>query len=143
MPVSKTKSQSKAKSKSNSKSDSKKSESGIPKKVAGVKIPKAVREPGTLSNLFNSALGREIIADALIAAAGAAAAALTRSRTVKDAGKAAADAGASAASAGSDLTHTAAGAVATVVTEAAKTLLPASMVGGEEQHGSEEQRDPA
>jgi|SRR4051794_18171352 hypothetical protein len=145
MPVSKTKSQSKAKSKSNSKSDSKKSESGIPKKVAGVKIPKAVREPGTLSNLFNSALGREIIADALIAAAGAAAAALTRSRTVKDAGKAVADAGASAASAGADLTHTAAGAVATVVSEAAKNFLPASAVGGEEQHeamAGEENRPP-
>lgn len=140
--MTKSKSRSKANAKGDSsKSDSsrsktKKTESGIPKKVAGVKVPKAVRESGTLSALFNSSLGREILADALIAAAGAAAAALTRSRTAKDAakdaGKAVADAGSTAAAAGTDLTHTAAGAVATVVTEAAKNFLPASLVGGEE-----------
>jgi hypothetical protein len=123
-----TKAKSNAKSKA--KSQSKKNESGIPKKVAGVKVPKAVRE-SSFSALFNSSLGREIIADALIAAAGAAAAALTRSRTAKDAGKAVADAGSSAAAAGTDLTQTAAGAVATVVTEAAKSFLPASLAGGE------------
>jgi hypothetical protein len=136
--VTKSKSRSKAKAKSDSnKSDSKKTESGIPKKVAGVKVPKAVRESGSLSALFNSSLGREILADALIAAAGAAAAALTRSRTAKNAGKAVADAGSAAAAAGTDLTHTAAGAVATVVTEAAKNFLPASLVGGEEQGKAE------
>ena len=40
--------------------------------------------------LLNSSLGREILADALIAAAGAAAAALTKTRTAKKTGVAAA-----------------------------------------------------
>lgn len=101
-----------------------------PKAVAGVKVPKAARSSlGSLTTLFNSELGREILADALIAAAGAAAAALTRTRTAKAAGQAVANAGADAASASGDALQTAAGAVATVVTEAARTFLPPSLVG--------------
>ena len=123
---------SKSNSKAKAKGKSQKAESGIPKKVAGVKMPKAVRESSSLATLFNSALSREIIADALIAAAGAAAAALTRSRAAKNAGNAALDAGADAASVGAEFANTAAGAVANVVAEAAKTVLPASLVGGEE-----------
>jgi hypothetical protein len=123
--VSKAKTNAKAKAKTKAK----KSESGIPKKVAGVKVPKAVRDSSSLSTLFNSALGREIIADALIAAAGAAAAALTRTRTAKKAGAAVAETGGEAVSASAELMNTAAGAVAGVVTEAAKSFLPASLVG--------------
>jgi hypothetical protein len=48
----------------------------LPKSIAGVKVPKAVRKSSALGTLFNSELGREILADALLAAAGAAAAAL-------------------------------------------------------------------
>ena len=59
----------KGKSKSKAKAKSKKDETKLPKKVAGVKVPKAVRESGSLATLFNSALGREILADALIAGA--------------------------------------------------------------------------
>ena len=69
------------------KAKSKDKKSGVPKKLAGVKVPKAVRESKSLSTLLTSNLGREILADALIAAAGAAAAALTRTRTAKDAGQ--------------------------------------------------------
>jgi hypothetical protein len=112
----------KAKSKDNKSKDKK---SGVPKKLAGVKVPKAVRESKSLSTLLTSNLGREILADALIAAAGAAAAALTRTRTAKDAGHALADAGAGA----SDSVQTAAGAVASVVTQAAKSFLPPSLLG--------------
>src|SRR5215211_6183971 len=64
--------------------------SGVPKKVAGVKVPKAVRQSKSLSTLLTSRLGREILADALIAAAGA---------------------------------------VASVVSEAAKSFLPPSLLG--------------
>ena len=99
--------------------------SDIPKKVAGMKVPKSVRESKSLSTLFTSELGREIIADALIAAAGAAAAALTRTRTAKNAGHAVADAGAGA----SDAVQTAAGAVASVVSQAAKNFLPPALLG--------------
>jgi hypothetical protein len=105
----------------------------VPKKVAGVKVPKAVRKSSSLGTLLNSGLGREILADALIAAAGAAAAALTKNRTVQNAGRAVADTGADAASAGADAMQTAAGAVATVVTEAARNILPASLVGGNDE----------
>ena len=121
-----------AKGKAKAKTKAKKDDSGIPKKVAGVKVPKAVRDSSSLSTLFNSALGREIIADALIAAAGAAAAALTRTRAAKKAGNAVAETGGEAVSASAELMNTAAGAVAGVVTEAAKSFLPASLVGDDQ-----------
>ncbi|WP_162820390.1 hypothetical protein [Microvirga calopogonii] len=96
------------------------------KKGPGTKLAKTAKKSG-LMDLINTDLGREILADALIAAAGAAAAALTKTRTAKKAGAAAANAGAQ----GVDLTQTAAGAVAGVVTEAARHFLPASLVGEE------------
>lgn len=105
------------------------------KKGTGTKLAKSAKKSG-LMDLINTDLGREILADALIAAAGAAAAALTKTRTAKKAGAAAADAG----SQGVDLTQTAAGAVAGVVTEAARHFLPASLTGaeGDEEHGKGE-----
>jgi hypothetical protein len=95
-------------------------------KSTGTKLAKTAKKSG-LMDLVNSSLGREILADALIAAAGAAAAALTKTRTAKKAGAAVADAGTQTA----DLTQTAAGAVAGVVTEAARHFLPPSLVGEE------------
>jgi hypothetical protein len=109
---------------------------GKSKKATGAKLPKAVRKSG-LMELVNSNLGREILADALIAAAGAAAAALTRTRTAKKAGSAAVDAGSDAADLTKDAMQTAAGAVAGVVTEAARQFLPASLVGDQENEGDE------
>ena len=113
---------------------------GTPKSIAGVKVPKAMRKSSSFATLFNSELGREILADALIAAAGAAAAALTRTRPARAAGGVIADAGSgAAASAGTaanatgDLVQTAAGAVAGVVTEAARNFLPASLLGEEDK----------
>jgi hypothetical protein len=114
---------------------SKDKKSGVPKTVAGVKIPKSVRKSSPLASLFNSSLGREILADALIAAAGAAAAALTRTRTAEKAGHAAVAAGTEA----TEGVQTAAGAVANVVTEAARSFLPPSLVG-EDNTGPGRQR---
>jgi hypothetical protein len=108
-----------------------KKNTGLPKTVAGVKVPKAVRQSRSLGTLINSPLGREILADALIAAAAAAAAALTRTRPAKIAGQAVADAGSEAASTGKDAVQTAAGAVAGVVTDAARSFLPSSLIGGD------------
>jgi hypothetical protein len=103
------------------------------KKAAGVKVPKTLRKLGPLDKLINSQLGREILADALIAAAGAAAAALVKNRPsagqVTDAGVAVVDAGAKAASGGKDLVGTATGAVAEVVADAARQFLPAALTG--------------
>ncbi|MGO4527121.1 hypothetical protein AB4097_19955 [Microvirga sp. 2MCAF35] len=108
------------------------------KKSPGTKLAKTAKKSG-LMDLINTDLGREILADALIAAAGAAAAALTKTRAAKKAGSAAAHAGAQ----GADLTQTAAGAVAGVVTEAARHFLPARLVGeegGAEKGASSEPR---
>jgi hypothetical protein len=93
-------------------------------KGSGTKLAKSAKKSG-LMDLINTDLGREILADALIAAAGAAAAALTKTRTAKKAGSALANTGAQ----GADLTQTAAGAVAGVVTEAARHFLPPSLLG--------------
>jgi hypothetical protein len=130
----------KAKAKSGGTKKAKRAEGGLPKKVAGVKVPKAVRKSGSLASLFNSQLGREILADALIAAAGAAAAALTRTRAAKDTGRALADKGSQAASAGADLTGTAAGAVANVVADAARNIIPADLLGEEPEDEDKGQR---
>jgi len=122
-----------AKAKDKEKKSTTKSKKGSGKS-AGTKLAKTAKKSG-LMDLVNSSLGREILADALIAAAGAAAAALTRTRTAKKAGTAVADAGSDAA----DLTQTAAGAVAGVVTEAARHFLPASLVGEEGDEGGKSQ----
>lgn len=46
--------------------------------LAGIKLPKALRQGGFLTALLDSPLGRQMLADALIAAAGAAAAVLAQ-----------------------------------------------------------------
>ncbi|HEY8383138.1 MAG TPA: hypothetical protein VIL09_13400 [Microvirga sp.] len=112
-----------------------KKDTGLPKKVAGVKVPKAVRESKSLGTMLSSGLGREILADALIAAAGAAAAALTKTRAAQNTGRAVADMGSAGTSLASDVVQTAAGAVASVVTDAARNFLPPALVGGEEPEG--------
>lgn len=48
----------------------------IPKRVIGIKIPKALRKNSLIKGLLGSHTGRQVIADALMAAAAAAAAAL-------------------------------------------------------------------
>lgn len=112
----------KAKDKKGSGKSKKDSDKGS--KGSGSKIAKTVKRSG-LMDMIGSDLGREILADALIAAAGAAAAALTQTRPAKKVGAAVADAGAQTA----DLTQTAAGTVAGVVTEAARHFLPSGLIG--------------
>jgi hypothetical protein len=63
----------------------------IPKKVAGIKIPKILRKNSLLKGLLGSATGRQLVADALVAAATAAATVLAGAK-----GKAAAKASSSA-----------------------------------------------
>ena len=110
--------------------------SKLPKKVAGVKVPKTLRK-NALVTLFDSPIGREILADAIVAAATAAAAALVKhrpsARQLANAGEAVVDAGADAASATRDSVQGAAGAVANLVTEVAQHVLPSSMTGAEDE----------
>jgi hypothetical protein len=56
----------------------------VPKKVAGLRVPKSLRKSKTLDTLLGSALGREILAGALVAAAGAAASYLMKHRPTAD-----------------------------------------------------------
>jgi hypothetical protein len=102
-----------------------------PTRVMGLTVPKTLTS--ALDSLVNSARGREILASALVAAASAAAAALVKrsdSPQVAKAREAANEAGDQVASATKDLTEVAASAVADLVTGAARSLLPASLTGG-------------
>lgn len=108
----------------------KKDKGKVPKKIAGVKVPKALRK-GPASSLLESPVAREILADVLVAAATAAAAALVKNRSTKrqvaKAGEAAVDAGVDAATATREVVQSAAGAV----TDAARRILPESLMGDE------------
>jgi hypothetical protein len=109
----------------------KKTKAKLPKTIAGVKVPKAIRTSGLLDELLNSQLGREILAEAIVAAAGAAASVLMKKRPSADqvaqAGEAIVDTGAEAASATKDLAQTAVGAVTEAVADAARHILPSSL----------------
>jgi hypothetical protein len=59
----------------------------IPKKIAGFKIPKVLRKNSLLKSLVGTAGGRQLVAEALVAAAGAAAAALVASQSTEGHGK--------------------------------------------------------
>lgn len=61
----------------------------VPKKIAGLKVPKKLRKSKVLRGLLDSDTGRAILASALTAGAGAVAAALTQDREAGTAGKAA------------------------------------------------------
>jgi hypothetical protein len=50
----------------------------VPKSIAGVPVPAAVRNSSALKTVFNSPVGKKLMTDALLAAAGAAAAILLK-----------------------------------------------------------------
>jgi hypothetical protein len=110
----------------------KKSQVKLPKTIAGVKVPKAVRTSGLLDEVLNSPLGREILAEALVAAAGAVATVLMKRPSAGQVARASetiADTGVEAVSVTKDLAQTAVGAVAEVVADAARHVLPSSLTG--------------
>jgi hypothetical protein len=99
----------------------------------GVTIPKTLTN--ALDSLVNSPRGREILASALVAAASAAAAALMKgsdSRERATARGVAAEAGNQVAK---DLSAAAAGVVAEMVSTAARSFLPGSPGGDDEERG--------
>jgi hypothetical protein len=97
----------------------------IPKKLFGVKIPKVLRSDTLIKSLLNSPIGRQIIANALVAAAGAAAAALVAGtdRPAAKGRSAAADAGEEAAKLAKRALKSAAGALTDTLSSAAKSAL--------------------
>lgn len=52
----------------------------IPKRIGSIKVPRGVRKSRLLRGLLNHPMGREIVGSALVAGAGAAAAALVQQR---------------------------------------------------------------
>ena len=101
-------------------------------RVMGVTIPKTLTN--VLDSLVNSPRGREILASALVAAATAAAAALVKSSGSAQVAKvreavAISEVGDQVAAVTKDLSEVAAGALADIVTDAARSVLPSSLTG--------------
>lgn len=94
----------------------------LPKMVAGVKVPKSLRKSRRLNAVINNPLGRTILADVLIAAAGAAAVALRGK--APEAANAGAKAVAAGARGGSDVVQAAVGALSNVVSDVARSIRP-------------------
>jgi hypothetical protein len=103
----------------------------LPKKVAGLKVPKALRKSAALETLAGSHAGRQILADALVAAAAAAAAVLAGS----GAGDEKKPRKGRSRSVLSDTVDAAAGALAGLVTDATQSLAPTGSA-------AEEPREP-
>jgi hypothetical protein len=104
----------------------------------GMTIPKGYTN--ALDSLVNSPRGREILASAIVAAASAAAAALVKSPDSPQPAKArlaAADVGEQLTEATKDLSEAAAGALADMVTGAARSLLPTSLTRNTRTQGRE------
>ena len=101
----------------------------LPKKVAGYRVLKSVRKSKLLRALLNNPLGRDVLANALTAGAGAAAAVLVQNReevveTGKKGTKKAGKTGVEVAALATEAAQSAANAMIEVVQNAATTILP-------------------
>ena len=96
----------------------------VPKKIGGFKIPKQVRKSGAAKWALSTPLGRNILADVLVAAAGAAAAVISKHRPSGEQVAHGAEVASDTASATPDLVKTAVGAVGSTVAEVARQVLP-------------------
>lgn len=98
----------------------------LPKKIAGIKVPKALRKSAAIGEFLNSPTGRLILAEILMAAA----AALRNYKPVSEAVHKAADtagkAGSEATSAAKDVVRSAAGGLADLAAGVTRQIVPAS-----------------
>jgi len=102
-----------------------KSKKVLPKRIAGFKVPKSLRKSRLLGSLLASPLGRQVVADALVAGAGAGAAVLVRERQeVADAAGTGARKGARGMALATEALESAMSAMMGVVTDAARSMLP-------------------
>ena len=104
----------------------------LPKKVAGYRVPKSVRKSKLLRTLLNNPLGRDVLANALTAGAGAAAAVLVQNRedvvqTGKKGAKKAGKKSVQAAALAAEAAQSAANAMIDVVRDAATTIFPTQL----------------
>jgi hypothetical protein len=99
----------------------------LPKAIAGMKVPKPLRKSAAVTSFLNDPLWRAVLADALVAAAGAAAATLAQHRPsgaqVAHAGEMAVDAGGRAATATADTIRSAVGSLGSVASEVVQSIL--------------------
>lgn len=103
----------------------KKKKKALPKKIAGVKIPKTLRKSaGSLEAMLETRLGREILASGLMAMAGSLLGSKNVRHAAADAGHDAVDAGSAVAQAAGELGRAAGERLA----DAAKHVLPESLV---------------
>lgn len=105
-----------------------KSKVKVPKAVAGVSVPRGLRKAGIVTSVLNHPLGRSILADVLVAAAGAAATALNKhqasaAQTSQD-GEGHALKGNQSSSITSDLAKSAAGALGHLALDVVEQILP-------------------
>lgn len=97
----------------------------IPKKVVGYKVPKAIRKSPVIRSLLASDIGRDVLANALTAGAGAAAAVLvTERQEIADTSKKGARKSAKALGIAGEAIRNAAQAATEVVRDAAHSALP-------------------
>jgi hypothetical protein len=97
----------------------------IPKKIAGYKVPKAIRKNAILKGMWANKTGRDVLAKALVAGAGAAAAFIVEDRKeVAGAAKSGGRKGAKAIGLVGEAFHRASDAAIDVVRDAAGDALP-------------------
>ncbi len=101
----------------------------IPKKIAGIRVPKAVRKSPVLRSLLGNETGRQILGQALIAGATAAASVLAaRSEAAADAGDSLKMTTKNVGGVAKDAIQSAKGAMADVIGDAARSVLPKGSV---------------
>lgn len=114
----------------------------IPKKVAGYKVPKAIRKSKPLRALLGSKSGRDILGKALVAGAAAAAAVLAEERhDVAEAGMKGARKGARGVGIAGEAIQSAAYAAMGVVTDSARSLLPETKGDGRRKSSTENEEE--
>lgn len=98
----------------------------LPKKIAGVRVPKAIRKSPLMKSLLGSEMGRQVLANAITAGAAAAATALAHKYDdeIADAGKTARKGVARGGNIAARAVKDATGAMAAVIADAAKSVLP-------------------
>jgi hypothetical protein len=97
----------------------------LPKRIGGFKLPKTVRKSKMLRAMLSNPLGRDILANAITAGAGAAAAVLIKEHeAIEDVGKKGLRKGAGAISIATDAVQSAASAAFGVIGDAAHSILP-------------------
>lgn len=116
----------------------KQSKPKLPKTVAGVKVPKALRKSGVLATMVGSPTGRQLVADALVAAGAAAAAVLAKAALTPSDNRRSKYSDGNTGLA--EAAHHAAGTISAILTAAAAALHAPS--GSDEAESEEAGRTP-